>query len=110
MNKFDASVPRRMFWSDKLVNKKKCPLCHSMLENEHQSYVMVVRSGGETTPFITGNDSGAFCPECPVVVLDRKSFERVVERMAERSDWEISSVVQFVVAGIVNMDAIPEDK
>lgn len=110
MRKFDASVPRRMFWSDKLVNKKKCPLCHSTLENEHHSYVMAVRSGGETTPFITGNDSGAFCPECPVVVLDRKGFERVLERIAERPDWGISGAVQSMVLGIVNMDAIPEDK
>lgn len=110
MKKFDVSVPRRMFWSDNLVNKKKCPLCHSALEKEHHSYAMVVRSGGETTPFISGNDSGAFCPECPVVVLDRKGFERAIEAMAERPDWGISGAVEYVVAGIVDMDAIPKDK
>ena len=111
MKKFDASVPRRMFWSDKLVNKKKCPLCHSVLEDEHHTYAMAVRSGGETTPLITGNDAGSFCPECPVVVLDRKGFERVVEGIAEeRPDWGISGAVRFVVLGIVNMEAVPEDK
>jgi len=110
MKKIDVSVPRRMFWSDKLVNKKKCPLCHSTLENEYQTYVMVTRSGGETTPFITGNESGAFCPECPVVVLDRKGFEQAIEAMAEKPDWGISGTVQFAVMGIVNIEAVPEDK
>ena len=99
-----------MFWSDKLVNRRKCPLCHSMLVNEYQSYVMVTWSGEETTPFITGSNNGAFCPECPVVVLDRQGFERTIGEMAEKSDWGISGAVQFAVLGIVNMDAIPEDK
>lgn len=110
MNKFDASVPRRMFWSDEVVNKKKCPLCHSALENEYHSYAMVVLSKKETTSFIAGNDCGAFCPECPVVVLDRKGFERVLEGVAQRPDWGISGTLQYVVAGIVNLDAVPEDK
>jgi hypothetical protein len=111
MNKFDVSIPRKMFWSDKLVNRKKCPLCHSALENEYHTYAMVVLSGGETTPFITGNDSGAFCHECPVVVLDRKGFEHVIEAMPEeRPDWGIAGTVRFIVMGIVNMDAVPEDK
>jgi hypothetical protein len=110
MNKFDASIPRRVFWSDKLVNKKKCPLCHSALEKEHQTYVTVVQSGKETTTFIVGNDCGAFCPECPVVVLDRKCFEHVLQGITQRPDWGISGAVEYVVAGIVNLDAIPEDK
>src|SRR5262245_10479634 len=111
MKKFDASVPRRMFWSDKLVNKKKCPLCHSRLENEYHHYIMAIQSGKEITTLATGNDSGAFCSECPVVVLDRKGFELVTERIVKESpDWEISGGVSFVVIGIVNMDAVPEDK
>jgi hypothetical protein len=111
MKKFDASVPRRMFWSDKLVNKKKCPLCHSTLENEYHHYIMAIRSGKETTTLATGNDSGDFCPECPVVVLERKGFERVIEGIVKESpDWAMSGAVSFVVIGIVNMDAVPEDK
>ncbi|MGH9751790.1 MAG: hypothetical protein ACREA2_03320, partial [Blastocatellia bacterium] len=43
-------------------------------------------------------------------VLDRKGFERVLEGVTQRPDWGISGTVQYVVAGIVNMDAIPEDK
>jgi hypothetical protein len=111
MKKFEASIPRRMFWSDKLVNKKKCPLCRSTLENEYHHYIMAIRSGNETTTFSAGNDSGAFCPQCPVVVLDRKGFERVVGGVVEESpDWGISGAVSFVVIGIADMDAVPEDK
>ena len=111
MKKFDASIPRKMFWSEKLVNKKKCPLCHSTLENEYHTYAMAVRSGGEITTFIIGNDHGSFCLECPVAVLERKGFEQAVETMAEeRPEWGISGAVSFIVIGIVNMDAVPEDK
>jgi hypothetical protein len=110
MNEIDVSIPRRMFWSDKLVNKKKCPLCHSSLAPEYHSYVLATWSGEEATPFITGNNNGSFCPECPVVVLDRKGFERTIEEMAGRPDLGISGAVQYAVLGIVNTDAIPEDK
>lgn len=93
------------------MNKKKCPLCHSTLENEYHHYIMAIRNGNETTTLAIGNDSGAFCPECPVVVLDRKGFERAIGGIAEESpDWGISGAVSYVVIGIVDMDAVPEDK
>ena len=108
MKKFDAAIPRKMFWSDSLVNKKKCPLCHSTLENEYHHYIMVTRSGEETTALGAANDYGAFCPECPVVVLDRKGFERALGGIVkENPDWKMSGDVSFVVIGIVNMDAVP---
>jgi hypothetical protein len=111
MKKFDASIPRKMFWSDKLVNKKKCPLCRSALENEYHHYIIAIRRGEEITTFGVGNDYGAFCSECPVVVLDRKDFEGVVGGIVkENQDLGISGAVNFVVLGIVNTDAVPEDK
>ena len=111
MKKFDASIPRKMFWSDSLVNKKKCPLCHSTLENEYHHYIIAVRTGKEITTLGVGNDYGAFCSECPVVVLDRKGFERNVGGIVkENPDWKMSGDLRFVVLGIVNMDAVPEDQ
>src|SRR5215470_19935347 len=111
MKKFDASIPRRMFWSDKLVNRKKCPLCHSALENEYHTYGMAVVNGKETTTLITGNDAGSFCPVCPVVVLDRKGFEQVMEDIVEgRPDWLMSGALRYIVIGLVDTDAVPEDK
>ena len=111
MKKFDASIPRKMFWSESLVNKKKCPLCHSTLENEYHHYIIAVRTGKEITTLGVGNDYGSFCPECPVVVLDRKGFERVIGQIAEESpDLGMSGAVSFLVIGIADMDAVPEDK
>jgi hypothetical protein len=111
MKKFDASIPRKMFWADRLVNKKKCPICHSTLENEYHHYILAIRRGEEITTLGVGTDYGAFCAECPVVALDRKGFERYVgEIVEENPDWKMSSDVRFVVVGIVNIDAIPEDK
>jgi hypothetical protein len=111
MKKFDASIPRKMFWSDKLVNRKKCPLCHSALETEYHTYGMAVWIGSESTTFIAGNDYGSFCPECPVVVLDRAGFGQVVEEIVEeRPDRGLSGAVRFVVIGIMDTDAVPEDK
>jgi hypothetical protein len=111
MKKFNASIPRKMFWSDKLVNRKKCPLCHSALENEYHTYGLAVVSGREATTFITGNDGGSFCPECPVVVLDRKGFEQVIEDIVkERPDWGMSGALSYIVVGLVDTDAVPEDK
>jgi|SRR5262245_22720241 len=110
MGEIDVSIRRRMFWSDKLVNRKKCPLCHSPLTTEYQTYIMATWSGEEPTPFITGSNDGAFCPECPVVVLDRKGFERSIGTIAQEQDWAISGSLRFAVLGIVDMDAVPEDK
>ena len=111
MKKFDAAIPRRMFWSERLVNKKKCPLCHSTLENEYHHYIMVTRSGEETTALGAANDYGAFCPECPVVVLDKNGFERLARENVEKNpDWKMSGDLSFIVIGIVNLNAVPEDK
>jgi hypothetical protein len=111
MKKFDAAIPRRMFWSDSLVNKKKCPLCHSTLENEYHHYIMVIRSGEESSALGAANDYGAFCPECPVVVLDKNGFERLAREDVEKNpDWKMSGNLSFIVIGIVNLNAVPEDK
>lgn len=60
--------------------------------------------------FMTGNKHGTFCPECPVVVLDSKGFKQIIGGMIEQQGWEISGAFQYVVMGIVDKDAIPEDK
>jgi hypothetical protein len=100
-----------MFWSDKLVNRKKCPLCHSALEKEYHTYGIAVVSGKEIRTLITGNDAGSFCPECPVVVLDRKGFDQVMEDIVrERPDWVMSDSLRYIVVGLVDTDAVPEDK
>ena len=54
--------------------------------------------------FVISNDGGWFCPTCPVVVLDYEDFlEGVLAAGASQG-------TVFTVAGIVDWEAIPEDK
>ena len=54
--------------------------------------------------FIMSNEGGYFCPECPVVVLDKDEFTDLVTTV---SGYDSGNVL---VRGIVNLDEIPEDK
>jgi hypothetical protein len=105
MNKFDASVPRKMFWSKDVGGTDFCPQCHSRLENESHSYLLLVREGGETQPFIIGSNYGYFCAHCPVVVLDYEGFGQLASAGNPQSHS-----FEFIVPGIVDLDAVPEDK
>ncbi|GFO96159.1 hypothetical protein ig2599ANME_0346, partial [groundwater metagenome] len=107
--KHKASIPRQMYWSNQVQNSKICPRCGKSLEKEYQSYVMLVRIKKETEQFAVGTDGGYFCPECPVVVLDRDNFIKLASAGLESAGYDDSSV-ELAVAGIVDMDAIPQDK
>ncbi len=105
MKKFDASVPRKMFWSTEIGGKDFCPQCNSKLENESHSYLLLVRKPGDFQPFIVGNDSGYFCSNCPVVVLDHEAFAE-----SAAAGYPGSRKFEFAVPGIVDLDAVPEEK
>lgn len=107
--KHKAAIPRQMYWSTDVKNSKICPGCGSSLEKEYHSYIIIVRIKKETEQFAVGTDGGYFCPECPVVVLDRDNFIKLASVGLESAEYDDSSV-ELAVAGIVDMDAIPEDK
>ena len=56
--------------------------------------------------FIIGTDGGYFCSNCPIVVLDVNKFAE----LAKASFRVPVEEVQFTVPGIVDLDAIPEEK
>jgi len=103
--KFDASIPRKMFWSNEIPNSKLCPNCNAKLEREYHTYLIATRKEGNYETFITGNDGGYFCPNCDIVVLDWDKFARLVSIFSK-----FSKSVEFTVLGIVDVNAIPEDK
>ena len=44
-------------------------------------------------------------------VLDKGKVDQIMEEIVEeRPDWRMSSAMAFTVVGIVNMDAVPEDR
>jgi hypothetical protein len=101
--KFDASIPRRSYWSDDIGFPDKCPKCNTSLETEYHTYLFLTQERGEMVPFITGNHGGNFCSRCPVVVLNTDAFAKTALAGG-------SSKIAFTVAGIVDLDAIPEEK
>lgn len=103
--KFPASLPRKMYWSDEVGGHASCPDCGGLLEAERYTYVMATRQREEMDFHMAGNNAGWFCGNCPVVVLDRNEFERsVVVGVGTTPE------VQYVVLGIVDLDAVPADK
>jgi hypothetical protein len=102
---FPASIPRYMFWSNEAGGTEYRPRCHSRLESEYHAYLVAVRAGKKIDPFMTGNDHGYFCPKCPVVVLDREGFAGL-----PYSIFDIAQSSAIAVIGIVDIDAVPEDK
>ncbi len=94
-----------MFWSNEIPDSKACPKCRARLEKEYHTYLIAGRKGKESEFFITGNDNGYFCPNCAIVVLDYDMFAKLISMYSRNFGF-----VDFAVLGIVNIDAIPEDK
>lgn len=110
MKKLDASVPRKNFWADQVPNKLRCPRCRTKLEKEHATYMVAMQIQGEFETFAMGNDFGSFCPHCPVVVLDRDGIGRQLLQMLEAKSPGERLEIAYTVVGIIDVDAIPEDK
>ncbi|MBI4769278.1 MAG: hypothetical protein HY784_02415 [Chloroflexi bacterium] len=53
-----------------------------------------------------GSDFGWFCDNCPAIVINMAKVSKMLEHRL--SHWEVGN--EFAVLGIVNLDAIPEDK
>lgn len=102
--KFPASRPRRRYWQADLATPDVCPECQQPLEQDYHTYLLAVKHQREMESFMVGSDAGYFCPTCPVVVLDAEAF------------WKSSQVGlgatpdAMSVAGLIDFDAIPEDK
>jgi len=105
MKQIDISIHRWMYWGDEVDSLHICPKCKSSLIHQRRPYLVLVKGRKEIESFIVGTDGGYFCPNCPVVVLDKLSFASMV---AIAPGVRRSS--QFIVKGLVNLAAVPEDK
>jgi hypothetical protein len=66
---------------------------------------MTIREHGAVQPFMVGNDGGYFCGRCPTVVLEHDSFrELAVVGLGH------AGPAQFVVLGLVDLEAVPKEK
>lgn len=99
----DPTVPRRMYWQDQHGKPDACPKCGTDLVRDERHYALAVEEGGEVLSYVLSSDAGSFCPACPVVVLDADRFRELLKAENVTSQ-------RFLVIGLANMDAIPEDK
>lgn len=95
-----------MYWSKDVGGVEFCPKCRGSLENESHSYLCAVRQGNDTEMFLVGNDAGYFCERCSAIVLEYDEFSRSADLMAPSS----SGPAEFVVMGMVDLNAIPPEK
>ena len=105
MKKFSASIPRKMFRSRDVGGTSRCPECGSRLESEFHAFLMAVRHAGEIDTFMVGNDAGYFCLKCPTVVLHYETFAQQTIFALDRK-----SQSEFTVLGLVDIEAIPQEK
>ena len=105
MKKHPESIPRNMFWSSDVGGISRCPGCDESLENESHTYVFATREGEEIDTFIVGGECGYFCQQCPIVVLDDESVAEILS-----FGRGYPGTFEFLAMGIVDLEAIPDDK
>lgn len=103
----DVSVPRECIYQSFEGQPGPCPRCGSSLQQSYQSYLIATRRGNKVTDsFMMSNKMGWFCTHCPVVVINPAEVSRHLPYGLPK--WDVGN--EFVVAGIINLDAVPQDK
>jgi hypothetical protein len=107
MNTIDITLPRECIYKSFEGHPGPCPRCSGPLQQSHQIYMIATRRGRQITDsFIASNDAGWFCTQCPTVVINPEEVSAALQYGLAK--WDIGS--EFVVLGIVDLDAIPEEK
>lgn len=103
----NLKTPREAIYQSFKGHPDACPKCHGELLRSTQTYMVATRYGKELgDTFVIGGDFGWFCTQCPVVVIDA---DRVGEMMSVgKPGWRVGP--EFLVLGIVDLDAIPQNK
>ena len=105
--KLDITRPRECIYKPFTGDPGPCPRCGSALQKEYHTYLMSTRRGRQLTDsFITGTDFGWLCPSCPTIVINPEDVGELLGVSASR--WDVGT--EFVVLGIVDLDAVPPDK
>lgn len=103
----DVKTPRECIYKSFPDAPEPCPRCGGSLIQQPQTYLVATRRGRRITDsFMLGSDFGWFCTDCPTVVIDP---EDVGEMLAYAlPGWDTGE--EFTVVGLVDLDAIPEEK
>ena len=101
--RFDLSIPRRKYHSADW-GLTLCPECRKPLIGDNCSVVIVAKSDTDEGEFISNLTGSHFCESCPVVVFDSDRVEQAA-RLGIRGDKNL----MYIIAGIVDFNAIPEE-
>lgn len=100
----DISKPRRRYYSDDF-GLDSCPECGTNLVKQSCAIILCLKSTTDEAEFITNITGSHFCEKCPVVVFDKEKVEQAA-MLGIRGNKNL----RYIIAGILNMDAIPEEK
>jgi len=101
------TIPRECIYQEFEEQPGPCPRCGGPLQQSRQTYLVATRRGKELTDnFIVGSDMGWFCARCPTVVINPEEVSALLMHPLPR--WDIGT--GFAVVGIINLDAVPEEK
>ncbi len=103
----DITEPRECIHESFKDHPGPCPRCGGFLQQSRQTYLVVTRRGRKIADsFIIGSDFGWFCTHCPTVVIDPADVSKMLQNTLPH--WDVGS--EFAVAGIIDLDAVPEEK
>jgi len=103
----DVAIPRECIYRRFEGQPGPCPRCGGTLQSQYAHYMVTTWRGKRAADsFFIGNDMGWFCARCPTVVINPAE---VIEYFSHSlPKWNVGD--EFAVAGILDLDAIPEEK
>jgi len=103
----DVTIPRECIYKQFERHPGPCPRCGGSLQQSRQTYLVDTWRGKELADsFIIDGDIGWFCTRCPTVVINPEEVSEFL--MHHLPHWDVGE--EFTIAGIVDLDAVPEEK
>jgi hypothetical protein len=84
-----------------------CPRCRQPLHMERYPYVIATRRATRLTDtIIAGGPATGFCEDCEIAAVDETQVQDLIRRSGPK--WDVGD--EYVILGLVDLDAVPEDK
>jgi hypothetical protein len=102
----DLTLPRVCYYRAFGDDAGSCPSCGSVLIQHYASYLISTSEQGQAADsFISGSKAGWFCAQCATVVINSNAVGYLLSQRLPH--WNIGQ--RFVVLGIVDFDAVPQE-
>jgi hypothetical protein len=103
-NNFNLSKPRRKYYSED-CGLDSCPECGFQLIEDNCTILIAAKSDTDEGEFISNLSGSHFCKSCPVVVFDSDKVDK-----AAKLGIRGAKNLRYLIAGIVDLNAIPIEK